>query len=212
MTRRLLYVADPMCSWCWGFAPIADALVAHYAGAFRPVLLMGGLRPWNTTPMRTEDKATIRGHWEHVAHESGQPFDLSFFDRPNFVYDTEPAARAVVVMSAMQQAPAFGYLSAVQRAFYAHNQDVTDPAVLGAIAQAQGVDADAFDEIFSSDAAKEETRSQFESSQRLGVRGFPSVLAAGADGRGAVITIGYAPLATLTERLDAFIAQTPDAA
>ncbi|MEI5495541.1 DsbA family protein, partial [Pseudomonas aeruginosa] len=20
---RLLYVMDPMCSWCWGFAPVA---------------------------------------------------------------------------------------------------------------------------------------------------------------------------------------------
>jgi putative protein-disulfide isomerase len=24
---RLLYVMDPMCSWCWGFAPVAKALV-----------------------------------------------------------------------------------------------------------------------------------------------------------------------------------------
>ena len=32
--RRLLYVMDPMCSWCWGFAPVANALVeqAHAAG------------------------------------------------------------------------------------------------------------------------------------------------------------------------------------
>ena len=27
MSARLLYVMDPMCSWCWGFAPVAEALV-----------------------------------------------------------------------------------------------------------------------------------------------------------------------------------------
>ena len=25
MSARLLYVMDPMCSWCWGFAPVAKA-------------------------------------------------------------------------------------------------------------------------------------------------------------------------------------------
>ena len=35
-------------------------------------------------------KASIREHWEHVRDASGQPFDFAFFDRPRFVYDTEP--------------------------------------------------------------------------------------------------------------------------
>ena len=26
MHTRLLYVMDPMCSWCWGFAPVLQAL------------------------------------------------------------------------------------------------------------------------------------------------------------------------------------------
>ena len=26
--NRLIYVMDPMCSWCWGFAPVAQALIA----------------------------------------------------------------------------------------------------------------------------------------------------------------------------------------
>ena len=29
MSARLLYVMDPMCSWCWGFAPVAQALIAQ---------------------------------------------------------------------------------------------------------------------------------------------------------------------------------------
>jgi putative protein-disulfide isomerase len=26
---RLIYVMDPMCSWCWGFAPVMTALAAE---------------------------------------------------------------------------------------------------------------------------------------------------------------------------------------
>ena len=31
MSARLIYVMDPMCSWCWGFAPVAQALIAQAA-------------------------------------------------------------------------------------------------------------------------------------------------------------------------------------
>jgi len=35
---------------------------------------------------------------ERVRDASGQPFDFDFFARERFVYDTEAAARAAVVM------------------------------------------------------------------------------------------------------------------
>ena len=38
MPARLLYVMDPMCSWCWGFAPVAEALVGC---GFVTVLVLG---------------------------------------------------------------------------------------------------------------------------------------------------------------------------
>ena len=42
---RLLYVMDPMCSWCWGFAPVAQALIEQADAAGVPLaLVMGGLR------------------------------------------------------------------------------------------------------------------------------------------------------------------------
>jgi putative protein-disulfide isomerase len=45
MSARLIYVMDPMCSWCWGFAPVADALVQQARAAGVPLhLVMGGLR------------------------------------------------------------------------------------------------------------------------------------------------------------------------
>ena len=45
MSARLLYVMDPMCSWCWGFAPVAAALIAQAADAGVPTrLVVGGLR------------------------------------------------------------------------------------------------------------------------------------------------------------------------
>ena len=42
---RLVYVMDPMCSWCWGFAPVVEALAgqARQAGVAMH-LVAGGLQ------------------------------------------------------------------------------------------------------------------------------------------------------------------------
>jgi putative protein-disulfide isomerase len=73
--------------------------VRHRFGDALPIrLMMGGLRPGTTKPLDEVGRRTIREHWEHVHEASGQPFDFRFFERERFVYDTEPASRAVVVV------------------------------------------------------------------------------------------------------------------
>ena len=37
---ELIYVGDPMCSWCWGFAPVAQALVEQARAAGVPLALV----------------------------------------------------------------------------------------------------------------------------------------------------------------------------
>ena len=42
---QLIYFADPMCSWCYGFSPVVRALRPRYAEVLPIRLIMGGLRP-----------------------------------------------------------------------------------------------------------------------------------------------------------------------
>jgi len=42
---HLLYVADPMCSWCWGFAPVIADICAAFGDRLPVRPVMGGLRP-----------------------------------------------------------------------------------------------------------------------------------------------------------------------
>ena len=191
---HLVYFADPMCSWCWGFSPTIEAIELRFGDALPIRLVMGGLRPWTTEPMTEAAKASSRGHWDHVHEASGQPFDYRFFDRSGFVYDTEPASRAVVVMRRRGFADGLGALRAVQRAFYAENRDTTDQRELTAIAASLGFDAEGFARDFDSEAARQETTQDFALSQGAGVRGFPTLIAgAGEEGHYGLVTNGYQP-------------------
>ncbi len=204
---HLIAFVDPMCSWCWGFAPVLEAIHTRFGDTLPLRLIMGGLRPGTTTPMRESDKASIREHWQHVHEASGQPFDMAFFDRASFVYDTEPAARAVVVMRRQGEEAGHAALARIQRAFYAENRVVTASEVLAEIAAELGHDANAFRAAFAAPEARQETQTDYMIAQQTGVRGFPTVIAGtGQDNRYAMVTHGYQPASALVPALEGWLA------
>jgi putative protein-disulfide isomerase len=203
---HLVYFADPMCSWCWGFAPVIEAIAQRFGPALPIRLIMGGLRPSTTRPMDEAAKREIRAHWEHVHEASGQPFDFGFFDREGFVYDTEPAAKAVVVVRRSGMPEALAYLHRVHAAFYADNRDVTDEGVLADLAVPSGLDREAFLEAFRSAAAKQETWQDFAITQRSGISGFPSlIVGTGESAEYALVTHGYQPADRLLPSLESWL-------
>jgi putative protein-disulfide isomerase len=202
MSSQLLYIADPMCSWCWGFSPVIDRVREHFGDILPLELLMGGLRPGTDEPMTFGMKAEIKGHWQHVQEASGQPFDFAFFDREGFVYDTEPASRAVVVVRHLEPDRVFDFFKGVQEAFYALNRDVTDPDVLTEIAIETGLDREAFTAEFTTDQTITETWRDFETSRQMGVTGYPTLLAGSDQGGYEVITAGYRPWEKVKEIIE----------
>ena len=43
MALELLHVANPMCSWCWGFASVIAGVAERHADAARVTLALGSL-------------------------------------------------------------------------------------------------------------------------------------------------------------------------
>lgn len=171
---RLVYFADPMCSWCYGFGPQLSALLER-VGPFDLRLVMGGLRAYNTSVMDAALKRTLREHWQHVHEASGLPFADGQLAREDFVYDTEPACRAVVTARTQEPERALDYFHAVQAAFYGEGRDVTQGDVLADVAAALGLQRAEFAAAWASESMKLETRGDFLLAQRLGVSGFPTL-------------------------------------
>lgn len=203
--REIICVVDPMCSWCWGFSPVIAAINEAY-GAKAPVwLLAGGLRPMTSQPMTDKSKAETRQHWEHVAQASGQPFNFTFFDREGFVYDTEPACRAMVTVRTIKRDATLPYLETLHRAFYAENRDITDPELLADLAGGVGVDRNIFAQIFPTREMMYQTAADFYRSQSMGIQGFPTVvLRNGSQLR--LLVAGFVGFDKLKDHLDQWIA------
>lgn len=204
---EILYIADPMCSWCWGFAPTARMIKDHFDAA-RFTIVVGGLRPGeNAEPLDEQLKRVIEPHWRRVRDVSGQPFDFSFFEREGFLFDTEPACRAVVAVRQLAPDKTFGFFCSMQEAFYARNIDITDPANLDGVLREHEIDEAAFMQEFDSDETQRATYRDFAEARRLGAQGFPSVALRNAE-RIVLLTVGYQPYQRLSPPIHEFFGLT----
>jgi putative protein-disulfide isomerase len=203
--QRLWYFADPMCSWCWGFAPVVSAIERRYRGRLGFELVMGGLRPGTTAPVTPAFRDEILHHWHDVERLTGQSFRFEGALPQGFVYDTEPPCRAVVAFGALRPQTRLAYFESIQSAFYAGQRDVTRADTLAALAEDHGIGAAEFLETFSSPAAHQATASQFRQTAQIGIRGFPTVVLQN-DAGPMVLTGGYRPLPELASRIDAWLA------
>ena len=172
----LWYFADPMCSWCWGFSPVISEIKKNYARQVKIALVMGGLQAGETHVLSPSSREEILHHWHQVHETAGQDFSFDNALPEGFIYNTEPACRAVITVGSIDATKTFAYFSAIQSAFYTKNQDVTQLEVLQQIAVDCGFNAEEFSFLFEGDKQRTNVKKNFEFTKKAGVQGFPTLI------------------------------------
>lgn len=201
-TLKLIYIGDPMCSWCYGFAPEIDAIYKNYKDIPLEIVL-GGLRP-NSQQKIAELKEFLKEHWIEIEQETGQKFSFDILEVDDYVYNTEPASRAVEVARTLDPAIALPFFKAVQTAFYFENKSTHDINTYLNIAKQFELDTEKFENLFSSKTIIERTNNDFVKSAEMGVRGFPTLVLQNGE-RFHLITNGYQKAEVLIPLIDELI-------
>ena len=181
MSKELIFVVDPMCSWCWGFAPVLDGL--RVSTEYKCSVVLGGLRSQGQMTWDSSSKEYLKGHWEQVAKSTGQAFNDDLFEKENFDYDTYPSCKAVItVRELFGDSKAFEYLHVLQEAFYVQNKDITQVDVLDDLVKTLDIDREAFKTFYESQRAQVLMEHDFSKARSMGANAFPSVVVIDADG------------------------------
>ncbi len=189
---EFIYVGDPMCSWCWGFAPVLERMTEVYDIPIRVVV--GGLRP-GSDGQELDDRfaLTLAHHWEQVEHASSQPFDRAFLERRDgWVYDTETPAIAVAAMRELSPDDTLRFHTRLQRAFYAEGVDITDRSAYPPLLDDFDIDAGKFADLLASDEMRTRAWQDFAEARSYGATGFPTLLVRDGEEYG-IVTRGYLP-------------------
>jgi putative protein-disulfide isomerase len=187
---QLIFVIDPMCSWCWGFHPTIEELRKNYSKRYSFSLVVGGLRTKGQMPWTDESKKYLAQNWNAVAQQTQQTFNFSLLNRETFDYDTYPACKAVVTVRELWgEEEAFNYLEKIQEAFYVKGEDTTLLETLLKYAN----DKKKFLEFYESDRAEILMKHDFAKARSMGANAFPSIIKIDEEGH-MVCQKGYMTL------------------
>ncbi len=195
----LIYIGDPMCSWCYGFGPELEKLVEKNPQLVLKIVT-GGLRADGTEKF-SELGGFLKSHWQEIHHRTGLPFKYDILQNQELYYNTEPACRAVISVRILKPAIEMAYFRALQNSFYADNMNPISTQTFVQLAKEFKIDAELYLKTFQSDKAKQWTRDDFKMAKNLGVRGFPSLLFKNKNGTTQIISNGFANFSTLQAKL-----------
>jgi putative protein-disulfide isomerase len=201
---KLIYVGDPMCSWCYGFTNELSKVLTHYDNQLDLEMIMGGLRPYNQESI-VELKEFLFDHWTDIHERTGQAFKFDILNDESFLYDTEPPSRAVVIIRSLAPDKEYDFFKAIQKAFYFDNANTSAIDTYVRIIKDWNIDVELFKARFNSEEWKNLTSQDFDRAARLGVSSFPTLLFKNGDIQ-FLISNGYQESAILIRQINSLLA------
>ena len=177
MRNRLYYVHDPMCSWCWGFRPALERLLAGLPPYIAVERLLGGQAPDSQQSMSAPMREQLQQTWRRIQERiPGTRFNFDFWTRCSPRRSTWPACRAVI--AARRQDPAFDWAmtDANQRAYYLDARNPSDAETLIALAGEIGADRTAFARDLDAGETHQALEQEMARARGLGVDSFPALV------------------------------------
>jgi putative protein-disulfide isomerase len=190
MNTLLYYIHDPMCSWCWGYKPVWDALQKSLPEYIQVEYVAGGLAPDSSAPMPDEQQKMIQAHWRTITHKLGTKFNFDFWDNNIARRSTYNSCRAVI--AAKFQGAEQSMIAAIQQGYYLRALNPSDKGILAQLFnELANVDSNLnvhqFMEDLNSSEVQIELMRQIQLSRMLTNQGFPSLVLEKKDQRRLII-------------------------
>ncbi|TGJ98848.1 DsbA family protein [Leptospira langatensis] len=199
--HSIVYVADPICTWCYGFAPIFQKIREKYSDKIDFTLVLGGLRYGQEVEAFTEEVTDkLKYLWKEVERISKRSFHYEILKDRSILYDSEPGSRAVITAQRLDPKISFAYLDRLSESFHAQGKNPNDFQNYLDIAEEFSLSPQEFQEVYQREETLLETRNDFNYGYILGVTGFPCLVFSDGIDRG-ILTKGFLPFSEVDEIL-----------
>ncbi len=201
---ELIYILDPMCSWCYAFAGPMQRLLDRLGDRVAVRRVMGGLAADSEQPMPMPMREAIAATWRTIEQRTGTPFNHDFWRDNEPRRSTYPACRAVLAAGLLDPPMLPRMVAAIQHAYYREAKNPSLEPVLLDLAASIGLSRQRFAAELAGERVQQALVDDLDETRRLGIGGFPTVLARTAgtadEARYALLTAGYVDGETLLAR------------
>ncbi|MFT5835555.1 MAG: putative protein-disulfide isomerase [Sulfurimonas sp.] len=198
----LYYILDPMCSWCYGFAPTWKKLLKNLPSHIEVEYIHGGLAPHSDVAMSQEMQDMLQNTWREIEQKVGTQFNYNFWSTCKPRRSTYLACQACI--SARLQSKEYEMIQEIQKAYYQNASNPSDRDTLELAASNINLDV----EKFSNDLESKEIVNLFEEDlnkrRGLGVRSFPSLVLK-SNNEYFSITIDFKNYETILKQINSYL-------
>ena len=205
MKKKIYYIMDTMCGWCYGFSNSITKIQEKYNDEYDFIILPGGMWVDENVKVINDDLGNyIKSHNINIekltGRRLGEGFNKNVLDNKNMVLDSLPGAKAVVLAQKIKKDTAFEFLKRIQEAFFVDGKEPNNLETYTKIAEEFGIDKDEFEKKFLSEELTNETYSVFNMVASMGAMSFPTVIMVEGN-KGTIIAQGYSSFEELDKLL-----------
>lgn len=173
---QLIYIHDPMCSWCWGFRPTFEQLCARLPACIGVTRLLGGLAPDSELPMPAAMQASLQETWRRIQQRiPGTRFNFDFWRACQPRRSTWPACRAVIAARTLDPSLEDPMVLAIQHAYYLEARNPSEVTTLTRLAEGLGLDGAAFAALLNAAPTQAMLAQEIALARQIGADSFPSL-------------------------------------
>lgn len=201
MSKKLIYVHDPMCSWCFGFSKVYQQLTEQLPGNVALIRLLGGLAPDTDEIMPESTRQMVQQNWRRIEQQiPGVEFNYDFWTKCQPRRATYPACRAVIAAREQGDEYDISMTRQIQQAYYRQARNPSDNETLIELAGELGLDQERFSVQLVAEHTQQRLLDEIANTRAIGVSGFPSLVLQNDDGLQSVL-INYTDVNAVLEQI-----------
>lgn len=203
--RKLIYVFDALCGWCYGFSPVIKAVYEQLHDQFDFEVISGGMVLGNQAGPVGVVAPFIESSYKAIEETTGITFGEGFLrnvERGDMILDSEKPAIALAVFKSYDAAKGVLFAHEIQNAIKFEGRDPNHDELYRYIAVNHGYDPDVVSHQLKEESFKQAAHYDFAMARQLQVSSYPAVLMQVADLNFYLVAKGYTDYDTLMLRVE----------
>jgi len=206
---NIIYIFDPICSWCYTFNPVMEKLHAKYKDKIDFTVVAGGMITGPKVRTVSEIAEYILEGYSDMEKLSGVKFGepyLELVKEGSTVLSSVKPCQSVVAFRSLKPELVLNYSHDLQKIFFLKGYNLNEDSTYRSIAKKYNIDEQVFLDKMVSDSIKTATLLDFKKVEEAGVSGFPTLIMR-INGQVILITEGFEKLEKLEKKIDKILKQ-----
>jgi putative protein-disulfide isomerase len=178
--NKLIYVFDPLCGWCYGFANVMSELHNKYKDRYEFDVVSGGMVRGDSIAPMAKKHDYIKGAYPRLEQMTGAKFGAAYLEQllpsTTILMDSHMPSYALEAVRMQDDAQLIPFAHAMQKVHYMDGMDYNKVENYLPLVSNLSLDAAQFEVQIASEEVKYAAEQNFAWCANIGVQSYPTLI------------------------------------